>query len=218
MAALTKRELAQLVSSGENQYLEFKQVVPDPAKLARELIAFANSGGGTVMIGVDDNGALLGLKDTSQELFAVAEAATRFANPEIQYSIDVVSVSRKRDVLLVRIPSSDDRPHYLIADEHTGAKRAFIRVDDKSVQASREAVRLMRLATRESETVFEFGDKELLLMRYLETYGKITVVEFARLAGIPKRRASHTLVLMTRANVLAIHHQVDEDIFTLNSG
>jgi len=87
-------------------------------------------------------------------------------------------------------------------------------VEDKSVEASREVVALMR--GEEADSVrFEFGDKELMLMRYLDAYGQITVRQFATLADIPRRRASATLVLLTRANVLRLHPDDRQDYFTL---
>ena len=212
---ITKRELEQLVLAGENQYLEFKRVVPEPSKLAKEMIALANSGGGRILIGVDDDGTIVGLKDSKEEVFAVATAATAHCVPEVSYQIDELPISRKRDVLIVSISPSNTKPHFLVNGTTDGIRQAYLRVDDKSVKASREAVRVLRASTGESEVRFEFGDKELMLMRYLDQYGRITVVEFARLASIPKKTASHTLVLMTRANVLSIHHRESEDFFTL---
>ena len=213
--SLTRRELEQLILAGENQYLEFKRVVPDPPRLAKEMIAFANSGGGTILIGIDDDGSIVGLKDHSEEVFAVSKAARLHCAPKISYQIDELPVSRKRDVLLVRVPPSTERPHFLIDPDNASLRKAFVRVDDMSVQASKESVRLMKLANRDKDVTFEFGDKELMLMRYLDEYGRITVIEFARLANIPKKSASHTLVLMTSANVLSIHPRETEDFFTL---
>jgi hypothetical protein len=63
---------------------------------------------------------------------------------------------------------------------------------------------------------FEFGDKELLLFRYLETYGGIGVDEFARIAGIEQSVASQTLVLLTRADVISLRPSEKGDLFVLN--
>ena len=63
--------------------------------------------------------------------------------------------------------------------------------------------------------VFEFGEKEQMLMRYLDYYGRISVAQFAGLANVPLRIASQTLVLLTRANVLRLHTGLKEDYFTL---
>ena len=51
--------------------------------------------------------------------------------------------------------------------------------------------------------------------RYLERYERITVREYARLAGLPAWKASRTLVLMARAGVLRFHPEAGEDHFTV---
>ena len=52
---MTHRQLERLVAVGEGQHLEFKRQVPRPQRLAKEVIAFANSGGGHLLLGVDDD-------------------------------------------------------------------------------------------------------------------------------------------------------------------
>src|SRR5690625_5960823 len=80
--------------------------------------------------------------------------------------------------------------HYLVENEEDGRTLAFIRIDDKSVEASSESLALM-MSTDSEPVQFEFGDKERLLMRYLEEYGRISVTEFASLANIA-RSEEHT--------------------------
>ena len=53
---MTFTELKQLVRRGEGQYLEFKKKADHPDKIVREMVAFANSGGGELLLGVDDHG------------------------------------------------------------------------------------------------------------------------------------------------------------------
>ena len=52
--------LRRLVSQGEGQHLEFKRKASYPDKIVRELIAFANSQGGTLLVGVDDDKSKIG--------------------------------------------------------------------------------------------------------------------------------------------------------------
>jgi len=49
------------VSLGEDSRQQFKVDVHNADSLAAEMAAFANSGGGTIFIGVADDGSLLGL-------------------------------------------------------------------------------------------------------------------------------------------------------------
>ena len=51
---------------GEDQRHEFKRMVDNPESVAGEVVAFANSDGGILYLGVDDSGQLIGLGDTER--------------------------------------------------------------------------------------------------------------------------------------------------------
>jgi ATP-dependent DNA helicase RecG len=57
----TKENIIELIKNGENSFVEFKIEKVDNAKLAKEMVAFANSRGGTLLIGVKDNGQIEGI-------------------------------------------------------------------------------------------------------------------------------------------------------------
>jgi predicted HTH transcriptional regulator len=61
-------ELRKLAIQGEGIQLEFKRKATHPEKVVREMIAFANTHGGTVLIGVDDDGSLVGVKYPEDEM------------------------------------------------------------------------------------------------------------------------------------------------------
>lgn len=212
---MTLQELTQLVSLGEGANLEFKRKVPRPERIAKELIAFANTRGGRLLLGVDDDGTIVGLRDAEEEEFALRRAMNGHAAPLVDFSVERVPVAKRRDVVVVHVPASSRRPHFLRFNGNGTGRSAYVRVSDKSVEASREALRLMSEEKGGSSVTFEFGDKELMLMRYLDDYGKITVKQFARIANISKGHASKTLVLLTRANVLRLHADHRHDYFTL---
>lgn len=211
---MTLQELSQLVSLGEGLHLEFKRKVPRPERFAKEIIAFANTRGGRVLIGVDDDGRLAGVRDAEEEEYALRQALDGRCDPPVEITTERVPVSRRRNVILVTVPRSTRKPHFLVNGEDA-KPTAYVRVNDMSIEASREAVRLMREGQRDRDVLFEFGENEQMLLRYLDSYGRITVRQFARLAGIPRRRASQTLVLLTRANVLRLHPDLGDDYFTL---
>lgn len=213
---MTLQEVNQLASLGEGLNLEFKRKVPKPERIAKEVIAFANTHGGRLLLGVDDDGSVVGVRDAEEEEFALQHALNAHCDPPVPFDVAHVAVTNRRFVIVVHVPESDEKPHYLVNGGE--ARVAYVRVDDQSVEASREHVRLMRNAPAEGKVTFEFGEKELMLMRYLETYGQITVRQFASLANIPRKRASQTLVLLTRANILRLHPDPKHDYFTLAYG
>ncbi|MFQ5569415.1 MAG: helix-turn-helix domain-containing protein [Rhodothermales bacterium] len=211
---MTLRELSQLIALGEGQHLEFKQRVPGAERIAKEVTAFANTSGGRLLLGIADDGAIVGVRDATEEEYALGQALIQHCYPPVDFSTERISVTKKRDVIVVSVPASRIKPHFLIGQEN-GGRTAYVRVEDMSVEASREAIRLMRTRNNHRDVLFEFGEKEQILMRYLDTYGRISVAQFASLANISPRRASHVLVLLTRANVLHLHSDVKEDYFTL---
>ena len=58
---MTKTELRELISNGENSGVEFKGDMVDGHELAKDVVAFANGWGGRVRLGVDDDGNVRGL-------------------------------------------------------------------------------------------------------------------------------------------------------------
>jgi predicted HTH transcriptional regulator len=220
---MTIYDLKRYVSLGEGPHVEFKRRMPRPERLAKEVIAFANSGGGHLFLGVDDSGEIVGLRDVVEEQFALERALSTHVNPVIALALDRIPVTTKREVLVVDVPASRERPHFLVSNDDASeaaveARAAYVRVGASSVEASREAVRIMRHERDPHDVRFEFGDKERKLMRYLDRHEQITVEAFARLAGIPRRRASQTLVLLAKANVLRLHPTERDDYFTLAYG
>jgi len=179
------------------------------------VIAFANTGGGRLLLGIDDEGGVVGVKDAAEEEYALQEALRKHSDPPVAIVTERVQVTKKRDVIVVEVPRSKHKPHFLI-DTENGVRTAYIRIEDMSVEASREAVRLMRAQQNPKDVFFELREKEQILLRYLDHYGRISVAQFANLAGIPKKRASQTLVLLTRAKVLQHHSDPREDYFTLD--
>ena len=54
--------LSELISQGENSSIEFKSEKVRPESVAREMTAFANTNGGTLLIGIEDDGTITGIK------------------------------------------------------------------------------------------------------------------------------------------------------------
>lgn len=207
-------DIKRLISAGEGEYLEFKHRVPDAERIAKEVIALANTRGGKLLLGVGDDGTIEGLRDVAEEAFVLEQALREHCVPRVDYSTMVVLAEDGREILVVDVPESDDKPHFLVV-EGSDEQVAYIRVRDESLEASPEAVELMYEEEEESLR-FEFGKKEQMLMRYLDQYERVTVKEFARLANISKRAASETLTHLVRINILHLHATGKSDFFTLS--
>lgn len=209
---MTLQEVKTLAAKGEGRTIEFKKKAAFPEKIVKEVIALANTEGGNLLIGVDDDGTVSGQRFIIEEIFVMEKAIRELIFPELSYEVFTIKLSEKKGVAVFRIPLSSDRPHFLKEKEK---KQAYIRVEDRSIQASREVWEVLKKSRVPKDTVFTYGKKEETLMKALGEQGKITLREFAQLAQIPRFLASKTLVRLVTANVLHIHPQESEDYFTL---
>lgn len=211
---MTLQDLHQLVVAGEGLHLEFKRRVPRGRRIAKEVIALANTGGGHILLGVGDDGSILGVRDATEEEFALRQALADYCRPLVDYTTERIPVGDRRDVIQVHVPESTAKPHYLVDDVSAGDGTAYVRAGEMSVEASDENVHLMSDAQHGGVT-FEFGDHELLLMRYLEDYARVTVDEFAQMTGLARAEASQRLLGLAKAGILQIQAGRRDDYFTL---
>jgi len=64
---MNRRYLLELIEQGENIQCEFKRHFTTPEKIAREMIAFANTKGGYMIFGVDDDKEVVGVDSEKSE-------------------------------------------------------------------------------------------------------------------------------------------------------
>jgi predicted HTH transcriptional regulator len=205
-------ELFKLIEEGEGETTEFKRKFSTPQKIAKEMIAFANTKGGYIFFGVDDDGKIYGVDSEKSELDLIDTAARFFCEPEVIYNTEVVPIKSK-DVVVIDIPESRTKPHKLIDENDKETSRVYVRFKDKSIIASKETANLLKFSNYDSSPlIISLGELEKMLIKYIEAHDSITVMEFKRLSNISERRASRTLVNLVRAGVLR-HHRLDNKEF-----
>ena len=215
---MNRRHLLELIEEGENIQCEFKRHFTTPEKIAREMIAFANTKGGYMIFGVDDDREVVGVDSEKSESEMIKDAAENFCEPRLVYSIDFIELYGK-EVVIVSIPESDNKPHRLQDYENEfdiNKAVVLVRVNDKSVTASKEMVRILRASSANlALKKYQIGQTEKMVFEYLSKYERISVKELSNLVNISERRASRTLVKMVRANLLLIHTKDNgEEFFT----
>ncbi|MGB2958612.1 MAG: ATP-binding protein [Bacteroidota bacterium] len=214
------KDVRILIEEGEGFEIEFKRRISAPEKIARTLVAFANTRGGHILFGVDDDGSIVGVESEKSEMELIHEAGTVFCVPEILPLIDIVPFSGK-DVIVAFVEESQDKPHYFSGNsdgrtQNGDQTKVFIRVNDKTVMASKEVVKILRDERPDAPPLrIAIGENERHLFRYLEGHERITAREFCSLVNISYRRGMRILVSLVRAGVLRIHTMEKMDYFTL---
>lgn len=128
----TGEYIGKLIEKGENRQLDFKYAVNDSKKIARTLSAFANTDGGTLLLGVKDNGRIVGV-NSDEEYYMIEAAADLYCKPPVKLSVQRWQVNGKY-VLEAIVQKSDKRPH--LAPDKNGGYAAYVRVKDENFIAA----------------------------------------------------------------------------------
>lgn len=215
---MTLYELNEIIENGESQLVEFKRKFTEPEKIAKEMIAFANTKGGKILFGIDDDKKVVGVESEKGEIEYIDLAAKFYCEPQLNYSIDIMHIYRK-DVIVLNIPESLRKPHRLIENgkEESDETKVYIRVKDKSVQASKETIKVLKKLRHDSPAqIINLGDKERALLDYLGKHDRVTLREFREFLNLSNRRASRILVNLVRADLIRLHNHEKDDFYTLN--
>ena len=132
---MTTDEIKKIIQNGENSYIEFKEEEIKAKELAEEIVAFSNSEGGMILIGVDDEGNIKGVKDDKIEE-TVMNICRNNCIPHIIPLYESIEVEGKR-IAVITVPKGLNKPYY------TADHKYYIRVGTTKRIASKEE--LLRL-------------------------------------------------------------------------
>lgn len=125
----------------ESPTVEFKRELTDAIK--REIIAFANTLGGELYIGIDDDGSIIGLENAHKTLESVSSMLHDSIQPDILVHtfLEIVELEEK-EVIKISVARGTRRPYHLKAK---GMKPSgvFIRYGTSVTNASEENIRQM---------------------------------------------------------------------------
>lgn len=205
------REIRKLVFTGENDHVEFKRKINHPEKVVKEVVAFANTEGGHLIVGVDDDKTIVGLKYADEEDYLLQKAIKELCRPAIDYTMETIPISETRAINYYRIFPGENKPYFAFEKKYHRYGKAFVRVRDRSIQASPEIRRILKFNNHPTDMHFVYGPNEKLLFNYLNTNEKVTVNEFREISGLDYKSASYTMVQMVLANALKIIPREKED-------
>lgn len=139
---LTSDEFASLLASGEDSFVEFKDPRTTNADLVKELCAFVNADGGRVLLGVDDEGTIVGATGWDEE--RVMNLARTSIDPPIVPTYQRLRWDAERIVAIVGVDSGTEKPYAVRSGE---GRRYYLRVGSTSREPSREELIRMTQAS-----------------------------------------------------------------------
>jgi predicted HTH transcriptional regulator len=101
----------EILKKGEGKTVEFKRDFSSPQNIIKTIIAFANSAGGELFVGIEDNGKVVGIKNDIKEEERISNLISDNIVPRIVPDIYFLTIKNKT-VLLIEVYPSSRRPHY----------------------------------------------------------------------------------------------------------
>jgi ATP-dependent DNA helicase RecG len=187
--SLNPKELDKLLRIGEGYAVEFKS---SPSHLGREICAFANAAGGRILIGVDDQGRKVGVKNPNRTISEIQTIA-RNMDPPL-----VLEIEMANDVLVVSVPSGPSKPY-------SANGLFYIREAANTQQMTREQIREFFF----TEGLIRFDEQPCKKFNMRKDFDSAKYQAFVKASGIP--------ATVRKEDVLSNLHVVTEEGIT-NAG
>jgi len=111
---MKNNNLLKLIASGEDSSCQFKVDIHNADALAAEIIAFANTDGGVILIGVTDNGSPIGLSavDVSRINQLISNTASQHVRSPIAVTTKNILVDQDHTIITLTISKGIDKPYF----------------------------------------------------------------------------------------------------------
>jgi ATP-dependent DNA helicase RecG len=134
-----------LLAAFESKTLEYKRDLSSPERVMRALVAFANSAGGCVVIGVNDDRSIVGVADPLVEENRLANLVMDSITPQLVPEIEIATIGGFQ-VLIAKVYPAGQRPFHVTAEG--ASKGVYVRLGSSNVQADKWTIAELR---RQSE-------------------------------------------------------------------
>ena len=132
---MLKSDLIQLIANGESSSVEFKRDDIRPEQLAREIVALVNHQGGQILLGVDDDGSIVGIQREDLERWVMDTVFARYVHPWILPSYQEVDFGEGERVAVITVTQGVAKPYVV---RHQDREEMYIRLGSTSRRATRE--------------------------------------------------------------------------------
>lgn len=125
----------------EDLHTEFKEMVSD--RIARAAVAFSNTEGGTIYVGITDEGKVVGVEDTDDTSIRCAQILNDNVRPDIMMTSSISHAKIEgKDVVKIDVSEGPEKPYYL-REKGLKAEGVYIRRGTTNIPVSEETLKVM---------------------------------------------------------------------------
>ncbi len=172
---MDKKELDMILKEGEGYKIEFKESI---GSLEKELVAFANSSGGRIFLGITDGGKIRGIEITNELKSQIQDMANN-CRPKIKISTESCD-----SVFIINVREGEDKPYEC-------SSGFYKRIGPNSQKMTRDEI----INFFKSEGKVRFDELTELKFSYPRDFDKNKFQRFLQLAGISRIADTEKLLI-----------------------
>ena len=208
---IKKHKIVNLIEQGEGLHLDFKFEVSDPAKIARSLASFANTEGGKLLIGVEDNGKISGIK-SEEEYYMVENSASKYCDPKVGFTSKEWIITGKK-VLEVNITKSSTAPHR--APDNKGKLRAYVRINDQNILANGIQMKIWKKLAENKDIKLVYSDDVSTLLEIFRNHNSLLLSQLILMLDLSKFKIENILAELIIMNIIKMNVSEFDSSFSL---
>ena len=202
----------QLVAEGEHEHQDFKFEISDARKIARSISAFANTGGGRLLVGVKDNGKIAGIR-SEEEIYMIEAAANMYCQPKVEIETKTY-IAEGRTVLEIDIDEATAKPICALDEENK--PKAYIRIADENILATPVHLKIWQHHKRKEGALITFTGPEKLLLEELANKGMMTLNQCQKTCRLTRNSICNLLAKFIRFGLITLIFEGHKFYFQLN--
>ena len=149
----------------ESEYLELKQELT--ADIKKEIIAFANTKGGIIYIGIDDEGNIIGLKNADKDLEALSGMIREGIKSDLTLHTKMyIQEIDTKSIIILNVEEGPNKPYYL-SEKGIKTNGVFIRHGVSSTPLNEEGIKLLLKQNSASDFEKSLSNSQDLTFNYV---------------------------------------------------
>ncbi|MBW7867214.1 MAG: ATP-binding protein [Brumimicrobium sp.] len=206
-------KLYSYINQGEHQQQDFKFRVDDAKKIARTMAAFANTDGGRLLIGVKDNGKIVGI-NPEEEFHMIQGAAEMYCKPAISFTSQIFQEKHKL-VLEIVIEAVENKP--IRAIDEDGNFKSYVRFEDHTLLGNKILEGVWKREKNKTSVPEVFDTNEQLILSCIKEEGPITLSKLYRKINLKKAYIDKVLILLISWNIVSMQMSENGTFYKLSS-
>ncbi len=205
--------IKSLVNKGESINLEFKLKSNHPKRILNELVAFANTKGGKLLIGIDDSKKIVGLDAGDEDIYLLEKLIYDQIYPTLPFKMQKITVSKTKEIVLIEVTEGKLKPYYVNENPEKRNGVAYIRLKDQSIKAGKILRMMMNSKFKDQPNSISIADDIEIIFSLMKSKEKVSFDEIRKAIGKNKRITEVLLLKMLNMGLIGFDLERQDEFY-----